>query len=173
MRILKRLCTIVGSISEWSGRVVMFLVLVLVASITYDVVMRYVFDAPTNWSYSFSYMLGTSIVAMGMPYVHHRGGNVRVDILYSRLPVKVRLTLDVVLSIVLFFTCVIALTVVFTLDAWQALVTHEVATDTAWYPILWPFKTVIAIGFILLLAQGSANFARDVLALRHGGEQPW
>ena len=73
MRILKRLCTIVGSMSEWSGRVVMFLVLVLVASITYDVVMRYVFDAPTIWSYSFSYMLGTSIVAMGMPYVHHRG----------------------------------------------------------------------------------------------------
>jgi TRAP-type mannitol/chloroaromatic compound transport system permease small subunit len=173
MRILKKLCMLIGSVSEWSGRLVMFLVLVLIASITYDVVMRYLFNAPTIWSYSFSYMVGTSIVALGMPYVHARGGNVRVDILYSRLSSKTRLVLDVVLSVLLFFTSAIAFVVMFTQDAWQALVTHEVATDTAWYPVLWPFKAIVAIGFVLLLAQGSANFARDVVALRHGGEQPW
>jgi TRAP-type mannitol/chloroaromatic compound transport system permease small subunit len=173
MGAFKRVYDFVGMLSDWAGRTVMLLVIVLIVSISYDVFMRYVFNAPTIWSYSFSYMVGTTIVAVGMPYVYFHNSNVRVDILYSRLPARARGLLDIVLTVVFFFPFAFVLTKVFAEDAWQAFVMQEVATESVWYPVLWPFKTVIAIAFALLCLQGIATFVKDLLRFRGGDEKLW
>jgi len=169
MRVLKKICDGIGVVSEWSGRVVMFLVVMLIVSIAYDVFARYLFNSPTVWSYTLSYMLGTSIIAIGLPYVYYHNANVRVDVIYSKLPPRGRLILDVVLTIFLFFPMVFLLIKVFGEDLWQAYLCGEVATDSIWYPILWPFKLVVTLGFVLLFLQGIATFIRDLERLFKGG----
>ncbi|MCK4723603.1 MAG: TRAP transporter small permease subunit [Dehalococcoidia bacterium] len=169
MRVLKKICDGIGVVSEWSGRVVMFLVVVLIVSIAYDVFARYLFNSPTVWSYTLSYMLGTSIIAIGLPYVYYHNANVRVDVIYSKLPPRGRLILDVVLTIFLFFPMVFLLIKVFGEDLWQAYLCGEVATDSIWYPILWPFKLVVTLGFVLLFLQGIATFIGDLERLFKGG----
>ena len=169
MRVLKKMCDGIGVVSEWSGRVVMFLVVVLIVSIAYDVFARYLFNSPTVWSYTLSYMLGTSIIAIGLPYVYYHNANVRVDVIYSKLPPRGRLILDVVLTILLFFPMVFLLIKVFGEDLWQAYLCGEVATDSIWYPILWPFKLVVTLGFVLLFLQGIATFIGDLERLFKGG----
>lgn len=171
MRVLKKICDGIGVVSEWSGRVVMFLVIVLIVSIAYDVFARYLFNAPTIWSYTFSYMLGTAIIAIGLPYVYYHNSNVRVDVIYSKLPPRGRLILDMVLTILLFFPMVFLLIKVFGEDLWQAYLCGEVATDSIWYPILWPFKLVVTLGFVLLFLQGIATFVRDLERLFKGGNE--
>lgn len=173
MRVVQKVCNGIGVVSEWSGKVVMFLVVVLIVTIAYDVFMRYLLNAPTIWSYTLSYMLGTSIIALGLPYVYYHNANVRIDIIYSRLPARGRMILDVILTVILFFPLIFLLIRVFGQDTWAAYLCGEVATESVWYPILWPFKTVVTLGFVLLFLQGIATFIKDVISLAKGGKQPW
>ena len=172
MGVIKKVYDAMGLVSEWTGRAAMYLVAVLIVTICYDVFARYLFNAPTIWSYTLSYMLGTTIIALGMPYVYFHNANVRVDVIYSKLSPKGRLVQDVALTVVLFFPVVFILTRMFGQSAWEAFVTHEVATESIWYPPFWPFKTVVAVGFVLLFLQGVATFIKDVISLTKGGKQP-
>ncbi|MBA7642631.1 hypothetical protein ES703_50331 [subsurface metagenome] len=173
MRVIQKMYNGIGLVSEWSGRVVMCLVAILIISITYDVFARYLFNAPTIWSYTLSYMLGTTIIAIGLPYVYYHNANVRVDVIYSRLSPKGKLIIDVCLTIFFFFPLIFMLTKVFGQDAWRAYLTGEVATESIWYPPFWPFKLVVALGFGLLFLQGIATFLKDVISLTKGGNAPW
>jgi len=173
MRLIQKIYNGIGLVSEWSGRVVMFAVATLVVSICYDVFARYLFNAPTIWSYTLSYMLGTTIIALGMPYVYYHNANVRVDVIYSKLSPKGRLVLNVILTIFFFFPLIFMLTKVFGQDAWRAYVTHELATETVWYPPFWPFKLVVTLAFVLLFLQGITTFVKDVTSLAKGGNKPW
>jgi len=173
MTVIEKLYNRIGMISEWSGRTVRFLMIILVLNIVYDVSARYIFNAPTVWSYGLSYMTGTAIIAMGMCYVYYHHANVRIDIIYSRLPPKGKLLIDICLTVVFFFPLVFMLTKVWAQDTWQAYVLKEVSSETIWYPVLWPIKLVVTIGFVLLLLQGIAIFLKDVISLAKGGSEPW
>jgi len=173
MTVLKKVYDTVGHLSEWSGRIVSVAIPALVIVITLDVFMRYVFNNPTNWAYELSYMLGTATISLGLPYVHFHASHIRVDVIYSRLAPLARLVLDVGLTLVLFFPLVFMWTRVFGANAWRSFLTHEISYDSLWYPVLWPFKSIIVLGFFLLLLQGAATFARDVATLARGGRAPW
>jgi len=173
MTVIEKLYNRIGMISEWSGRTVRFLMIILVLNIVYDVSARYIFNAPTVWSYGLSYMTGTAIIAMGMCYVYYHHANVRIDIIYSRLPPKGKLLIDICLTVAFFFPLVFMLTKVWAQDTWQAYVLKEVSSETIWYPPLWPIKLVVTIGFVLLLLQGIAIFLKDVISLAKGGSEPW
>lgn len=173
MKVIRRAYELVGSVSEWCGRLVMFLIPVLIVSVTYDVFARYLFNAPTIWSYTLSYMLGSTVIAIGLPYVYYHNSNVRVDIIYSRLSYRARRILDASLTLFVFFPLLFILTRVFARYAWESFVAGEVATESIWYPPFWPFKTVVTLGFVLLLVQGIATFARDVCWLVKGEREPW
>jgi len=173
MRVIQKLCDRIGIVSEWSGRIIGFLMIVLVLNIVYDVFARYVFNAPTIWSYGLSYMTGTAIIAMGMCYVYYHHANVTIDIIYSRLPLKGRLMIDVGLTLLCFFPLVLMLTKVWAQETWQSYVLKEVAGETIWYPPLWPIKLVVTVGFGLLFLQGLATFVHDVISLVKGGKEPW
>jgi len=54
MSVIKKAYDGMGLVSEWTGRAVMALVAVLIVSICYDVFARYLFNAPTIWSYTLS-----------------------------------------------------------------------------------------------------------------------
>jgi TRAP-type mannitol/chloroaromatic compound transport system permease small subunit len=46
-----------------------------------------------------------------------------------------------------------------------AFTTKEKALVTAWYPVVWPYKAIVAYGLVLLLIQGIFNTAKDLMAL--------
>ena len=47
----------IDAFSNWSGRIFSLLIFPLVLGITYEVIVRYAFNAPTIWAYDVSYML--------------------------------------------------------------------------------------------------------------------
>ena len=173
MEVLRKFCEGVGRISVWTGHGVSFLLPALIISIVYEVIVRYVFNSPTIWSFTVSYMMGTIIIALGMCYLHESRGNVRVDLFYNRFPRKLQLWLDVGLTGVLFFPLIFMLTKVWFDDTLHAFEVGEVPITGIFYPLLWPMKALITIGFALLFLQGLANFVKDVASLAKGGEEPW
>jgi len=174
VKLSKKVFDLLGKVSEWSARIVMWLVILLIIIVSYDVLMRYMFNAPTKWQFVLSYMLFATSVALGWAYVHYVGGNVRVDVLYTRFPTRVKLIIDTLFTLIFFFPSFSLLSYVFIRDAWYAYsIGEKVTFHGIWYPITWPYKTAIALGFCLLLVQGIAIFLRDMISLAKGGGKPW
>ncbi len=169
---MKRFIKTVNLISEWTGQAVKWLVLVLIVTVSYDVFMRYVLNKPTIWSFTLSYMIGGTFFVIGQPYLQKYKGNVRVDILYNKLSKKAKLLLDIISSSLLFFPVYFLLTRTFWNDFIRSFQRMEVDISTTWYPPLWPFKLIVAIGFTLFLIQFVADILEgifDYLNLRTKG----
>lgn len=174
MRFIKKIYDTVGLVSEWSINAVMGLVVVLIVIISYDVMTRYVFNTPNQWQFVTSYMILGSFVAIGFAYVHSLRGHVRVDLIYVKFPAKVKLIIDIFFTLVFFLPLFFMLGYEFVDDAWYAFSIQEVVKEHGiWYPITWPYKTFIALGFVLLWLQGLAIFMKDVITLAKGGKEPW
>ncbi len=173
MSIIQKIYDGIGLVSEWTGKAARWLIVIIIIAITYDVFMRYALNAPTNWSWCLSYMLGASFLALGLAYTYYHRGNVRIDIIYSRFSPKTKLVIDVFFTLLFFFPLFFILIRIFIQDAWFAYSIRQIDNNSVWYPITWPFKTAVALGFCLLFLQGIATFVKDVTALVKGGKEPW
>jgi TRAP-type mannitol/chloroaromatic compound transport system permease small subunit len=170
MKFIRKIGKGIDSVSEWSGRVAKWLVALLIVAIVYDVFMRYFFNAPTNWSFIVSYMLGSSTIVLGLPYVYYHKSHIRVDTIYLKFSAKFRLLLDLITSILLDLPLLFVLVYIFMPDTIQAYRIGEPAIESTWYPKLWPFKMVISLGLCLALLQSIVIFVRDINSLSRGNK---
>ncbi len=60
----------------------------LVLTTTYEVIARYVFEAPTIWAYEVGYMLTGSHFLLGMAYTLQQGQFIRIDIFSQAMSSK-------------------------------------------------------------------------------------
>jgi len=168
MRILASVLNAIDNISEWTGRVVSFLIAIAVVAMSYEVIARYGFGAPTIWSYEVSYFLCGTAMIIGGAYALRYRSHVNVDIAYARFPPRAKAVLDVVSS-VLFFAFVGILVWKGAGFAWKSLRFLE-HSDSLWLPPLYPFKVVLFIGACLITLQGLAKFIRDLTTAVTGRE---
>ncbi|NWF54367.1 MAG: TRAP transporter small permease subunit [Syntrophaceae bacterium] len=160
----------IDRLSEWAAKGITLAVFAMVVTIAYDVILRYVFRAPTVWQYDTSYMLGGSVIILGSAYVHLKRRHVRVDLIYNRFPPRVRLILDVVFTLLFFFPLLTGLIIVSAGYAIHSYQVKEFSEVGFWRPLMWPFRSVIPVGLALLWLQGLANFIRDMQRLVKGTE---
>jgi TRAP-type mannitol/chloroaromatic compound transport system permease small subunit len=160
----------IDQLSVWVAKAITLAVFAMVVTIAYDVILRYVFRAPTVWQYDTSYMLGGSVIILGSAYVHLQRRHVRVDLIYNRFPPRVRLILDVIFTLLFFFPLLTGLIIVSAADALHAYQVKEFSEVGFWRPLMWPFKSVIPVGLAVLWLQGLANFIRDMHMLVKGKE---
>ena len=171
MKTLDAILTRIENLGIWTGKLSSWLLPILIVCIVYNVFMRYALNSPTIWSFDISYMLGGAMYLLGLAWVLQKDENVRVDIISSRFPEKTRLIIDLVMNIVLFFPLVLFISLTslkITAHSWKI---QELASTTIFYPPLYPLRTVITIGLILLLLQGIVNTARTLRQLIKGAER--
>lgn len=168
MVFIKKFLKITDRISLWSGKIISFAVLTMVILIAYDVILRYLFRAPTVWQYDISYMLGGSIIMLGSGYVHLNRRHVRVDIFYNSFSAKKKLSLDILFTLIFFFPLVTGILIMSIEHAIHAYKIREFSEVGFWRPLMWPFRSAIALGLIVLWLQGLANFIRDVYMRIYG-----
>ena len=151
---------------EWSS----LLIIPLTVVVIYEVVMRYVFNAPTIWAFDTGYMIGGGMVSVGMGHVLLHKGHVRVDVLYDRFSARTKLVVDFILTIILFFPMM----VIFIYTSWQYLVLSWVRGERSgygiWEPTLVPFRFVVLVAWIILAIAGIAWFVRTAAKLFKGKE---
>ncbi len=155
----------IDTLSEYSGKIFLWLVIALIGVLAFETISRYVFNAPTSWAYETSFMIGGALAVMAWSYTHKHRGHIRVDLIYIHLPVRARAAIDVLSSIIFLFPFLIAILfggysgVEF---AWRV---HEKFIESDWLPPAAPIKTVVYVGFCLFALQALAHFARDVYLL--------
>ncbi len=151
----------IDSISEWTGRSVSWVCVVLILVLCYEVLMRYVFNSPTFFAHELSTMIGGTIAALGWTYTHRHHGHVRVDVIYTHLTPRGKALIDVILTVLLFFPLLAVLIMNSTESLLFAIKMGEVLRGSFWYPPAWPIKMVMVVGLSLFALQGMAHFIRD------------
>ena len=151
------------------GYIGAFIISALIIAMVYEVVSRYFFGAPTKWAFEMAYMLmGTSFM-FGIAYCMQMGRHIRVDFVYDHVSLKKRQVIDLVGYVFL-----VPMLLWLTWGLWEyfseAYRVDETSGESAWNPIIWPFKFSLVIGIVLLFMQTVVQIVRAIMIL--AGWQP-
>jgi TRAP-type mannitol/chloroaromatic compound transport system permease small subunit len=167
---LVKLVQKIDRFTDTTGTWIAWLNVPLVLVVCYEVMMRYVFDAPTTWVFDITYMLYATIFMLGAAYALHKGAHIRTDFFFEKWSIRTKGTIDSVAYIVFFFPTLIVFFVVTYKQAVYAFQIQEMSDQTPWRPLLWPFKSVVPLTCLLLLIQGVSELIKSFYAARTGIE---
>ena len=165
---MQKLLLWVDKLSTWVGQVFSWLILALTLMISWEVFSRYVLSAPHAWAFDVMIMLYGTLCMMAGAYTLSKNGHVRGDVLYGFFPPRLQAGLDLALYLLFFIPGVVALVWAGYTFAEQSWAINEHSNITADGPPIYPFKTVIPIAGVFLLAQGLVEIVRCILCLRLG-----
>jgi TRAP-type mannitol/chloroaromatic compound transport system permease small subunit len=155
---------IIDRINGWAGTFVAYWAVIAVFIYYYEVLARYVFNAPTNWAHEGMFLMFGMQYLLAGGYAMREESHVRVDVLYEMRSFRTKAIIDIVTS-VFFFIFVLTLFGTGLLFAMDAIEVQE-TTLNEWGIQYWPVKLAIPVGAFLLLLQGIAKLIRDILYLR-------
>ncbi len=159
-RLVKAL-SIAESLNHWIGRILSFSFYVLMVIMVFEVIARYVFNAPTNWVYELSTFVFSGACLLGGGYLLLHKGHVNIDILYSHLSSRGRAIIDLCTA-PLFFLFVGILLWQGTIFFLNSLSYWEHSTSV-WAPPLYPIKLALPVGAALIFLQGLVKFIKDII----------
>jgi TRAP-type mannitol/chloroaromatic compound transport system permease small subunit len=161
---------IIARFTDFPGTLVALVAIPLVGAVAYEVIARYVFHAPTTWSYDLTYMLYAAIFMLGAAYALHKGAHVRTDFFWDKFSTRTKGVIDSISYIVFFFPAFAILGYIGFHEAIYAYSIGEESDQSPWRPILWPFKAIIPLACLLLLIQGISELIKSIYAARTGIE---
>ena len=146
------------------GEISSLLIYPLVGIVLYEVFMRYVFNSPTIWGFEATAFVYGLHYMLGLSYTENQAGNVKVDILASRLSAKAQAIVGILTYAVIFLPVFFFMTVGAVKFAYTSAVAGEV-NSTSWAPPIYPFKMFMALSFLFLLLQGLSSLLKHIQTL--------
>ncbi len=129
----------------------------------YEVMVRYVFNSPTNWAHEGMFlMFGMQYLLAGGFCLHERA-HVRVDVIYMHFSARGKVIADLVTS-VFFFIFVLTFLISGWIFFYDSFSIKEVSF-TEWGIQYYPIKFALPLGALLILLQGIARLAEDIHTL--------
>lgn len=155
----------IDKMSNWTAALGVWMIPALALTVFYDVIMRYVFRAPTFWAYEISWMLYSANFLLGLGYALKEGSHVRVDMFLNNFAPKLKIVTEMLFLIFMLAFCAIAVWhgIFYAIDSWRW---EEGSHLTMWAPPVYPIKTLIPISFSILGIQTVAEFLRKLQQLR-------
>jgi TRAP-type mannitol/chloroaromatic compound transport system permease small subunit len=163
-----RFIAFADSLSALFGRAFAWLIILMTLGMSYEVIVRYLFNAPTPWSLDVSFIMYGTLFMMGGAYTLSRNGHVRGDFLYRLWRPRIQAAVDLVLYVFFFFPGVLALVFSGWKYASRSWSYGEVSINSPAGVPIYQFKTVIAAAGLLLAIQGLAEICRCILCIRTG-----
>jgi len=150
----------IDAVLTWIGHSTSWLWLILLATIILNVILRYVFGEGRIEFEEFQWHLYSTGFLLGIGYTFQVDGHVRVDVLQERLPDRIKAWLELygILLCVLPFT---ALILIFTTSFVQiSYELGEISPSPGGLPYRWLIKSMLFIGFVLLLMAAISRLTR-------------
>ena len=165
---MKRLLKTIDSISKWSGILFSFLLWPGVAVLTYEIVARYIFNAPTIWAHGTTQRIFAIYFFVCGAYLSLHRNHIAMDVIYNRYTLRARAFLDII-GFAFFFLFCGTLLWYGSRYAWSSLIRLE-PCNTPFRAPLYPIKMMIPIGALLIILQELANLWRSLFILFTGKE---
>jgi len=166
MSALRCVLHVIDEISRWSGRLVAILVPLMVLALSYEVISRYFFNAPTLWAQDVAVFSFGYVGLVGGAYVMRERAHINVDLFYARMRPRGKALCDVITGVIAMFF--LTLVVIYGWRETARAFELGLGRPTDWAPPLGPFILPIVIGGVLLLLQTLANWVRNLHLLITG-----
>ena len=138
-------------------------ILATAVMVCYEVIVRGLFDAPTEWSLEMSVYLVLASGFLGLAATYADDKHIRVDILTARLSERSNTCLNIFVGIVSLGMCL-----VFLVESWDMVLTsyqmNNTSPSTLRVPLFIP-QLSLPVGFLLLLLQLVRKIMLDILDL--------
>jgi TRAP-type mannitol/chloroaromatic compound transport system permease small subunit len=163
-----RVVRAIDGVSTAAGWLAGWLIVPMTFAVAYEVAARYIFGAPTKWTYEVGYMTYGAQFMLAAAYTLLKGGHIRTDVFYERWSAKTRAAVDAICYLFFFFPGLLFILYAGAVEAWFA---WEIGERTALrigsvpWP-MYPFKAVIPLTAALLLLQGLSELIRCGRAIR-------
>lgn len=145
------------------GRFAMYLLFVIMAILLWSSFTK-AFRLPSLWTLEMAQFTLVAYYLLGAPYSMQLGANVRMDLLYARMPIRRQAMWDVVTIFFLLFYLGVMLWGAIDSTSYSFRVGER--APSAWRPVLWPIKVIISFSFVLMILQAIAQLIRDIAIIR-------
>ena len=156
------------ALSTSMGKAFAWCIVILMGGTVYEVVMAYVFNAPTLWNFDFSMQMYGAILMMSGAYTLAQEAHVRGDVIYRLFSNRVQAYIDFVLYFIFFFPGVIALAFYgyeYAALAWKI---KETSWSSPAQIQIYMVKAMIPCAGVLLTIQGLSELFRCIICIRTG-----
>jgi TRAP-type mannitol/chloroaromatic compound transport system permease small subunit len=151
MNRLQKLENRIYTFSTLVGKIAALLLLLLIANVFYDVIMRYLFNDVSIGMQEMEWHLYASIFLLGISYTLSQNAHVRVDLIYERLNPKKQAFIDISGTLV-FLIPFCALIAWYGIGfAQEAYALGEKSGDPGGLPYRWLIKAMIPLSMIFVL----------------------
>ena len=164
---MRRFCQAIDHVSEFLGLAAAQLYLLCALITTYEVVMRYVFHAPTQWAFEVVMVLCASAWILSVGYVTRHRRHIGITVLYVLAPPRVRWVLDLLINLVAIVAVAILMYAAWE-PAMRAIGSIQRTGSAFNSPEPTILKTMLVIGAALYLLQLIANLVKH---LRHEDDE--
>ncbi|MBN2437212.1 MAG: TRAP transporter small permease subunit [Deltaproteobacteria bacterium] len=161
-----RILDCIDNISLWSGKILLWLAVILSAVVLYEVFARYCFNSPTDWGFDVAMMIYSTFFMGGAAYIQLKKGHIRVDVILNMLSSRTQAIIELVNLVIIIFPFAFVMVWFGTKVAILSMVGEEISNTSQWGEIIWPWRFMIPLAFLLFLLQSIADFIRIVKSLR-------
>ena len=161
---IKNYVKITDLVCEKVGRATMYLVFAMMFILILSFVTRNIINFPLIWIIEMAQFIITAYYILGGSYSMITNDHVRMDLFYGRLSKKGKAKMDIFTSVFLIFYLILLFlgsitSLVYTIETKQKLF-------TAWAPYVWPIKTLMLIGILLMLLQAFSTLFKDIAKVK-------
>ena len=157
----------INTFSEWSGRLIAWLILIIVLIIVYQATMVALFSKGSVALQELQWHLFALVFLLSAAYTFKYDEHVRVDIIYQSYWMNDKFRAWINFMGGLFFLIPFCLLIIITSwsFAFDAFIYGESSPDPGGLPYRFLLKAAIPISFILLMLQGIAHILHNLLFL--------
>ena len=164
-KIISLYVSIVDAICRKVGSFVMYWVFFMMFLLILSFVTRNIINFPLMWIIEMAQFTITAYYLLGGGYSMLTDDHVRMDLFYGKLSKKGKAKMDIFTSFflifflsILFFGSITSL--IYTIETKQKLF-------TAWAPYVWPIKSLMLLGILLMLLQAFSTLFKDIANLKN------
>ncbi len=159
LKALRPLAAFIEGFIDRIGTLTAWIALVMIGLVATNVILRYTMSVGSVWAQELEWHLLAALILLGMSHALQRGENVRVDLFYARFPAPVKRGVDVLAALLLITVSVlfIALSLGY---VEQSRAIAEGSPDPGGIPLRWIVKSLIPLGYGLLVLQQFAHLVR-------------
>ena len=163
-KIFSTYVNVIDNICVRVGRFVMYGVFFMMFLLILSFVTRNIINFPLMWIIEMAQFTITAYYLLGGGYSMLTDDHVRMDLFYGRLSKKGKAKMDIFTSVFLIFYLVLLFfgsitSLIYTIETKQKLF-------TAWAPYVWPIKTLMLIGILLMLLQAFSTLFKDIAKVK-------
>jgi len=156
----------IDRLNTWIGKHLAWLILAAVIVSSVNAVVRKVFDTSSNAWLELQWVLFSIVFLMCSPWTLLNNEHIRIDIVNNLLPKQLRNAIDVVGHALFLLPWCLIMVITSVPFFWRSWSIDEQSGNAGGLP-QWPAKSLLMIGFALLLLQALSELTKRLAIMRN------